>query len=112
MKRLEQEIGVAESRVTDKLDSIISQQDERLSRVEGNNKSGVVILKANLGKLERKCREFDIDLKQNNKKWIEEIKIAKYGHQKELAKLNEVLEDERDHLQRTLLKRSSNSTRL
>ena len=104
MNRLEQEIGVAESRVTDKLDSIISQQDERLSRVEGNNKSGVVILKANLGKLERKCREFDIDLKQNNKKWIEEIKIAKYGHQKELAKLNEVLEDERDHLQRTLLK--------
>ena len=75
-----------------------------LHKIETSQKSAVALMRHTVGKLEQKCREMETDLKQNNKKWIEEIKVAKYDHKLALSALSSDHEAERNHFQRTLIK--------
>ena len=75
-----------------------------LHKIETSQKSAVALMRHTMGKLEQKCREMETDLKQNNKKWIEEIKVAKYDHKLALTALSSEHEAERNHFQRTLIK--------
>ena len=75
-----------------------------LHKIETSQKSAVALMRHTVGKLEQKCREMETDLKQNNKKWIEEIKVAKYDHKLALSAHSSDHEAERNHFQRTLIK--------
>ncbi|UPR02440.1 hypothetical protein HOP50_10g57660 [Chloropicon primus] len=104
MKRLEGEIVQVEAQFEKKVDELGRQQAEVVHKIEMGHKGGMAAVKTSIGKLELKCRELESDVKQNNKKWIEEIKVIKYGHQRELEAREKELEGERNHLQRTLIK--------